>query len=35
MPGFGKVVYEFIQPIFKSAKPDRLPYHQSLLPIAT
>src|SRR6056297_939892 len=23
IPGFGKVVYEFIQPIFKSAKPDR------------
>jgi exopolyphosphatase/guanosine-5'-triphosphate,3'-diphosphate pyrophosphatase len=23
VPGFGKVVYEFIQPIFKSAKPDR------------
>jgi exopolyphosphatase/guanosine-5'-triphosphate,3'-diphosphate pyrophosphatase len=23
VPGFGKVVYEFIQPIFRSAKPDR------------
>ncbi|HKK86169.1 MAG TPA: Ppx/GppA family phosphatase [Roseovarius sp.] len=23
IPGFGKVVYEFIQPIFKSTKPDR------------
>src|SRR6056297_966503 len=23
LPGFGRVVYEFIQPIFKSAKPDR------------
>ncbi|WP_306155381.1 Ppx/GppA family phosphatase [Roseovarius sp. MMSF_3281] len=24
VPGFGKVAYEFIQPIFRSAKPDRL-----------
>lgn len=23
IPGFGKVVYEFVQPIFRSAKPDR------------
>ncbi len=24
MPGFGKVVFEFIQPLFKNARPDRL-----------